>query len=72
MGDPVAAARHARKNLRPGGTVLLIEPFAMDSRLEEHRRNPDGHPVLRGINLYLHAKFPVAGLGLGLCPRPAR
>jgi ubiquinone/menaquinone biosynthesis C-methylase UbiE len=30
LGDPVAAARHAEKVLAPGGTVLLVEPFAHD------------------------------------------
>jgi SAM-dependent methyltransferase len=28
--DPVAAARHAATVLAPGGTVLLVEPFARD------------------------------------------
>ncbi len=40
MGDPVGAARHARKNLRPGGTVLLVEPFAIDSRPRNIAENP--------------------------------
>jgi SAM-dependent methyltransferase len=35
MGNPVAAARHAAEVLAPGGTVLLIEPFAND-RVEEN------------------------------------
>lgn len=30
LGDPVAAARHAAKALAPGGTVMLVEPFAHD------------------------------------------
>ncbi len=30
MGDPVAAARHAAEALAPGGTVMLVEPFAND------------------------------------------
>ena len=30
MGDPVAAAKHAAKTLAPGGTVMLVEPFAKD------------------------------------------
>jgi SAM-dependent methyltransferase len=32
MGDPVGAARHAREHVAPGGTVLLVEPFALDDR----------------------------------------
>jgi SAM-dependent methyltransferase len=31
MGDPVAAARHARAKLAPGGTVLLVEPNAAET-----------------------------------------
>ncbi|OJA05242.1 class I SAM-dependent methyltransferase [Halomonas sp. QHL1] len=30
MGDPVAAANYAAKVLAPGGTVLLVEPYAQD------------------------------------------
>jgi SAM-dependent methyltransferase len=30
LGDPVAAACHAAEVLAPGGTVLLVEPFAHD------------------------------------------
>lgn len=30
LGDPVAAATHAADMLAPGGTVLLVEPFAHD------------------------------------------
>jgi len=35
MGDPVAAAKHAAESLAPGGTVMLIEPFAND-RVEDN------------------------------------
>lgn len=35
LGDPVAAARHAADTLAPGGTVLLVEPFAHD-RVEDN------------------------------------
>ena len=40
MGDPVAAARHAREHLAPGGTVLLVEPFAIDGRSRNIAENP--------------------------------
>ncbi|MGA0612864.1 class I SAM-dependent methyltransferase [Caldimonas sp. KR1-144] len=30
LGDPVAAAEHAARVLAPGGTVMLVEPFARD------------------------------------------
>jgi SAM-dependent methyltransferase len=35
MGDPLAAARHAARALAPGGTVMLVEPFAED-RVEDN------------------------------------
>lgn len=35
LGDPVAAARRAADTLAPGGTVLLVEPFAND-RIEDN------------------------------------
>src|SRR5690606_38199342 len=34
LGDPVAAATHARRRLAPDGTVLLVEPRAGDSVAE--------------------------------------
>ncbi len=40
MGDPVGAARHARECLLPGGVVMLVEPFALDSRPENIAENP--------------------------------
>lgn len=35
LGDPVAAATHAAEMLAPGGTVMLVEPFAND-RVEDN------------------------------------
>jgi SAM-dependent methyltransferase len=40
MGDPVGAATHVRKTLRPDGTWLIVEPFAND-KLEDNL-NPIG------------------------------
>ncbi len=31
MGDPEGAARHIRKMLKPGGTLMVVEPLAGDS-----------------------------------------
>ena len=36
LGDPEAAARRALETLAPGGTVMLVEPYARD-RLEDNR-----------------------------------
>ena len=30
LGDPIAAARHAARALTPGGTLMVVEPFAND------------------------------------------
>jgi SAM-dependent methyltransferase len=40
MGDPVSVARHAREHLVPGGTVLLVEPFAIYGRAGNVAQNP--------------------------------
>jgi len=39
LGDPVAAAAHARAALAPGGTVMVVEPLAAD-RFEDEFANP--------------------------------
>lgn len=36
MGDPVGIAEHAKDRLNDGGSVMLVEPFAFDSRAENH------------------------------------
>jgi SAM-dependent methyltransferase len=40
MGDPVGIARHAREHLEPGGTVLMVEPFALSGRSTNVADNP--------------------------------
>lgn len=40
MGDPVGVARHAREQLAPDGTVMLVEPFALDDRPANIAENP--------------------------------
>jgi 2-polyprenyl-3-methyl-5-hydroxy-6-metoxy-1,4-benzoquinol methylase len=40
MGDPVGAARYAREHLTPDGTVLLVEPMALDERAVNIAENP--------------------------------
>lgn len=37
LGDPVGAARHAREHLAGTGTVMLVEPMALDDRAENHQ-----------------------------------
>jgi 2-polyprenyl-3-methyl-5-hydroxy-6-metoxy-1,4-benzoquinol methylase len=40
MGDPIGAAAHVHESLKPGGTWMIVEPFAHD-KLEENL-NPVG------------------------------
>jgi SAM-dependent methyltransferase len=40
MGDPVGVARHARDQLAEDGTVLLVEPYALDGRAQNVTGNP--------------------------------
>jgi SAM-dependent methyltransferase len=40
MGDPVGIARYAREHLAPDGTVLLVEPMALDGRAVNIAENP--------------------------------
>ena len=40
MGDPVGIARYAREHLADDGTVLLVEPFAIDDRATNVTENP--------------------------------
>ena len=40
MGDPVGAARYAREHLADDGTVLLVEPFALDGADANQHDNP--------------------------------
>jgi SAM-dependent methyltransferase len=40
MGDPVGVAAHARERLEEDGTILLVEPFALDGRATNQANNP--------------------------------
>jgi 2-polyprenyl-3-methyl-5-hydroxy-6-metoxy-1,4-benzoquinol methylase len=40
MGDPVGIARYAREHLADGGTILLVEPFAIDDKVSNLSDNP--------------------------------
>jgi len=40
MGDPVGTATYAREHLEDDGTVLLVEPFALDGRGANLQDNP--------------------------------
>ena len=40
MGDPVGIARYALEHLADDGTVLLVEPFAIDGKAANIAGNP--------------------------------
>ena len=72
MGDPVGAARQAHSALKPGGTVLLVEPFANDS-LEENL-NPVGRLFYAASTCVCtpNSLSQEVGLGLGAQAGEAR
>lgn len=72
LGDPVAAARHAARTLSPGGTVLLVEPFAHD-RVEDNL-TPVGQLYYSGSSLICcaHAIAEGGQLVLGAQAGPQR
>lgn len=74
MGDPVGAASYAREHLDPDGTILLVEPFALDGRAA----NLEGNPM--AAMMYTASSFVCTpnslsqevGLGLGAQAGEAR
>lgn len=72
LGDPVAAAQHAAAVLAPGGTVMLVEPFAHD-RVEDNL-SPVGQLYYSGSSLICcaHAVSEGGKLVLGAQAGPRR
>jgi SAM-dependent methyltransferase len=73
MGDPVGVAAHAREHLAPAGSVLLVEPFALDgpANLTD---NPMA-PIMYISSAAICTPSSLAqdvGLGLGAQAGPAR
>jgi 2-polyprenyl-3-methyl-5-hydroxy-6-metoxy-1,4-benzoquinol methylase len=65
MGDPVGAAKHVRKSLKPDGTWMVVEPFAKE-RIEENL-NPVGR-IFYNASLFVCVPSSLSqevGLGLG-------
>ncbi|MBC8055833.1 MAG: methyltransferase domain-containing protein [Rhizobiales bacterium] len=72
LGDPAAAAQHAAEVLAPGGTVMLVEPFAND-RVEDNL-TPVGQLYYSGSSLICcaHAIAEGGKLVLGAQAGPKR
>ena len=64
MGDPVAAARRAHAALKPGGTVLLVEPFANDDL--DQNLNPVGRMFYAASTCICTPNSLSQEVGLGL------
>jgi SAM-dependent methyltransferase len=72
MGDPVGAAGHVRTTLAPGGTWMIVEPFANDDTAANH--NPIGR-IFYSASATVCVPCSLAqevGLGLGAQAGPAR
>ena len=72
MGDPVGAAGHVKTTLAPGGTWMLVEPFANDDTAANH--NPVGR-IFYSASATICVPCSLAqevGLGLGAQAEPAR
>jgi SAM-dependent methyltransferase len=64
MGDPVGAARRAHAALKPGGTVLLVEPFANDEL--DDNLTPVGRLYYAASTCVCTPNSLSQGVGLGL------
>jgi hypothetical protein len=74
MGDPVGIARHAHERLDENGTVLLVEPFALDGRPTNIAENPMA-PLLYTASASIctpNSLSQEVGLGLGAQAGEAR
>jgi 2-polyprenyl-3-methyl-5-hydroxy-6-metoxy-1,4-benzoquinol methylase len=74
MGDPVGIAGYAREHLEPGGTVLLVEPFALEGRPTNMANNPMA-AMLYSVSAAIctpNSLSQEVGLGLGAQAGEAR
>jgi SAM-dependent methyltransferase len=64
MGDPVGAARRAHQALKPGGAVLLVEPYAKDTL--DDNLTPVGRLYYAASTCICTPHSLSQGVGLGL------
>ena len=64
MGDPVGAAAHIRAALKPGGTFMMVEPFANDTL--EDNLNPVGRIFYAASTILCTPASLSQEVGLGL------
>jgi SAM-dependent methyltransferase len=68
LADPVGAARHVRQALAPGGTWMIVEPFASDRPEENHNpvgRTYYGASTLVCVPCSMHGGGPALGAQAG-------
>ncbi len=67
FGDPVAAAAQARRHLTEDGTVLVVEPFALDDAAENIAGNPGAglHYTASTFLCVPHSLSEAGGAALG-------
>jgi len=74
MGDPVGIASYAREHLEDDGTVLLVEPFALEQRTQNIGENPMA-PLLYTASSVIctpNSLSQEVGLGIGAQAGPGR
>jgi ubiquinone/menaquinone biosynthesis C-methylase UbiE len=64
MGDPVGAAAHIRRSLKPDGTWLLVEPFAHDEMTDN--LNPIGRMMYSASTMVCTPASQSQDVGLAL------
>ena len=72
MGDPVGIAAYARDHLNPDGTVLLVEPFALDDKPANMATNPMSALFYTVSSAICTPNSLSQEVGLGLVPKPAK
>jgi hypothetical protein len=69
MGDPVGVAAYARQHLKPDGTVLPGEPFAIDGRAPNQADNPLAALLYTASTAICTPNSLSQEVGLGLGPQ---
>ena len=74
MGDPVGTARYTREHLDADGTVLLVEPFALDDKTTNLADNPMAALLYTASSVICtpNSLSQEVGLGLGAQAGEAR
>ncbi|MGH3043863.1 MAG: class I SAM-dependent methyltransferase [Gaiellaceae bacterium] len=72
LGDPIGAARHAYEALAHDGTLMVVEPFAGDSLLENEGTVGRLYYTASAAMCIPHSRSEDVGLALGAQAGPAR